>query len=768
MDKPLQPDNTTTELSKLAAQRDALLAKLKEYETILATQPETMLQYAANIDAVFYQISTDLSKIIYVNPLAEKISGHSSDEIYRHPKLWFDCIYPDDRERVRESLTNAIKSQQKEITLEYRLRYHDGTLHNIFDRLVIAHDKYGKPTSVIGIITDISEFIKFKNHMLVHDQLLNVLNSEKVLSIALESMLKITCYAYGWDEGEVWLLDSTQKSLFCVKLWHRFRDNIKEFYETSYKMNISVDEGLQGEIIRNNMPILFNNLSTTKTFYRRDIAIKVGMTSAFGLPIRYQGTLLGVVIYFSINKINPDHNEVKAMESNTVLLGYVIQHNLSNEQMQYVSRHDPVTGLINRAGLENILEATLDQSKDNLVAVIMLDLDKFKQINETRGFDVGDTILKDLALKFKEQLTSATCIIADIGGDQYVFVSADLNNADEVPQLIQRVLAIIHTPIIYDKTPLLLTASIGVSIYPYDGLDHLTLLKNADIALNHAKSLGGDNVQYYSESLRNRVMHAIKIEDDIRKAIAENDLKLYYQPLVDLKTGNIIGLEALLRWQNPEDGLQLPGTFIPIAEESDLIIYLGEWVVFEVCRHFPLIDIQIPVSINLSARQLKRQYNFVKFLNDLLVKLSIPANLLEIEITESQLMKDPQHSQEILNQLQQMGMRISLDDFGTGYSSFEYLRKFKPNRIKIDKSFIDGLPDDNQSAGIVRAIIALCKTLDIKTTAEGVETAAQLAFLIREGCDEMQGFYFSEALPIYDVSQLIQNKTKLKFPVPVK
>lgn len=753
----------STQLDKIAAQRDELISKIKKYEKLLKEQPQSILQYLEKISTPFYQLSIDLKKITYINPAAEKLINSSRQEIYQNPNLWFQSICEEDRPTVIQALQDMVKNKENEILLEYRIKIPDETNVYVADRATLINDSQGNQICIMGFISDLSGLFTARREMLLYDQILNVAHTEKSIEIAIEAILRISCLSFGWDEGEVWLIEQSTNSLYCIKIWHRLHDEIKEFYEKSYQLKIDIKEGFQGEVIRSNLPTLVTDYGKNKQFIRGDFATKAGLKSAFGLPIRHQGKILGVLMYFSKSLKKLTHEEINTSEKISTILADVIQNKYSKDQMLYITHHDNLTGLINRVGLEEFLKAEIIKNTNKPIALIMIDFDRFKKINESMGFDVGDSVIKNIATKFNEYLSDVFSTIANIGGDQFVFVLSDIKRPEKIAPLVERIKSIVKTPLMINDKSILLAISAGVSIYPYDGEDFLTLLKNADVALNHAKSSGGDSVQYFSEILQKTATKTIELEDSLRRALVENDFRLYYQPKVDLKSGNIVGVEALLRWQSPNEGLLLPGSFITVAEQSDLIVYIGEWVLLEVCRYFPFDHLHIPVSVNFSARQFQIQHDIVKVIKLILEKLSLQPSYLEIEVTESQLMSDPARSAEVLASLRKMGLSIAVDDFGTGYSSFQYLKQFKPNRIKIDKSFIDGLPADRENAGIVKAIIALCKSLDIKVIAEGVENADQLRFLIDEGCDEMQGFYFSKPLPIYDLIYLVDSKKKLNY-----
>ncbi|MCW8409818.1 EAL domain-containing protein [Legionella sp. PATHC035] len=766
MKSSLFKQEMSSQLEKIAAERDELISKIKEYEKLLKGAPELILQYIEMIATPFYQFSIDLEKISYINPAAEKLFGRSRQELYQNSSLWFQSIHEDDRANVIQALRDTVNGKESDKLFEYRVIMPDGTMTYVADRPTLIYDKQGDKNCIMGFITNLSGLFNAKRELLLYDQILNVAHHEKSVEVAVEAILKISCLSFAWDEGEVWLIDQSTSSLYCIKIWHSLHDEIREFYEKSYQLKIDIQEGLQGEVIRDNLPILVTDYGEHEQYIRGDLAVKAGLNCAFGLPLAYQGQTLGVLLYFSKKVKKLTHDQILALEKVSHVLGSLIQNKFNKDQMIHLIHHEKLTGLVNRSGLEEFLQTEINKYRKSLIALIMVDFDRFKKINESMGFDVGDAVLKNIAVKFNEYLSDSCSIIANIGGDQFVFAVSNMKQPEDISPLVERIRSIVKTPLIIDHQTILLTISMGISIYPYDGTDFLSLLQNADIALNQAKVSGGNSVEYFSAKLQKAVTHSIEIETKLRKSLTENDFRLYYQPKVDLKSGNIVGVEALLRWQNPDNGLILPGAFLPLAEQSDLIVYIGEWVLLEVCRNFPFEHLHIPVSINFSARQFLIEYDIVKFVELLLEKLSLDPALLEIELTETQLLNDLKHTTNVLESLRKMGLSFAIDDFGIGYSSFQYLKQFKPNKIKIDKFFIDGLPQDLENAGIVKSIIALCKSLNIKVVAEGVENAQQLQFLLDEGCDEMQGFYFSPPVPIYDIINLIDSKKNLNSMAP--
>ena len=436
--------------------------------------------------------------------------------------------------------------------------------------------------------------------------------------------------------------------------------------------------------------------------------------------------------------------------ANEKLQAEVFERMQTEQQIWHMAHHDALTGLPNRALLQDRLAQALHQAsrRDNRVAVMFLDLDRFKSINDSLGHAVGDELLKQVAERLRGSVRSMDTV-SRLGGDEFVVVLHDVGNADDVVMVAEKILASLAPPLQIENHSLHMTPSVGISVFPDDGTDAMQLMKNADTAMYHAKAAGRNNFQFFAGHMNDAATRFFNLEQRLRRAIDRGELLLHYQPLVDLERRAVCGLEALVRWNDPENGMVSPGEFIPVAEETGLIVPLGEWVLREAMRQnrawqemgMPLI----PVSVNLSPRQF-RQRGLVEMVRTVLAETGQPARLLELEITEGSLMQDQEETLVRLRELAEMGVRLAIDDFGTGYSSLSYLKRFPVHKLKVDQSFVRDLCDDKEDAAIVAAIIALARTLGLDTLAEGVETDAQLAMLVQYGCRRFQGYYFSRPL----------------------
>ncbi len=433
-------------------------------------------------------------------------------------------------------------------------------------------------------------------------------------------------------------------------------------------------------------------------------------------------------------------------------------------RLHHLAHHDPLTGLANRTLLQDRLRHAIELAERDRfrVALAFLDLDNFKHINDNFGHEAGDAVLCQVAQRLRENMREDDTI-ARIGGDEFVLIICDPASHEQVAELIERIRRSVMAPVRVNEQDIHPGTSIGVSLYPDDGDNADKVMRAADAAMYHAKTLGKNNFQFYSTELNQIVHEHLMLEANLSRAIREHEMVLDYQPKVDLRSGKVVGAEALVRWRHPVEGVIPPDRFIPVAEETGLIVPLGEWVIDEACGALKAFDAlgvkDFVIAVNLSARQL-RQRQFADRLGATLQRHGVDPRNLELEVTESQLMDHPEEALEALVQLKALGVRLSIDDFGTGYSSLSHLQKFPVDYIKIDRSFLGNSGHDGQRV-ITRAIIALGHNLKLKVVAEGVETREQIAFLRKHDCDQMQGYYFSPALSRQTLQDMVASDARL-------
>ena len=451
----------------------------------------------------------------------------------------------------------------------------------------------------------------------------------------------------------------------------------------------------------------------------------------------------------------------------------------SHNKAQYLAYHDSLTGLPNRLMFLEYLQhmIALARREDNTMAVLFLDLDNFKRVNDTLGHPIGDQLLKDMADRLSSLLRAedvvcrkepeeAAEVLARLGGDEFIILLPRINDSSDAATVASRILEVMKEPFQISRHELYNGASIGITLYPSDGNTASDLVKRADVAMYHAKGQGRNNFQFYSASYNLATYEHMALENQLRRALDNGELELYYQPQVEADTGRIIGLEALLRWNHPELGMVPPSQFIPMAEASGLILPVGEWVLRQACRqNRAWQEAGLPavfVSVNVSGVQFQRQ-DLSPIVKSALQETGLKPRFLEVEVTETALMQVKQDVINKLSAMKQIGLSISMDDFGTGYSSLNYLRMFPIDKLKIDRSFVRDMESEPQDAGIVAAILSIASNLGLETTAEGVETPGQLAMLREGGCNYIQGYLFSRPMPARDVPQLL---TEQRYLVP--
>lgn len=517
-------------------------------------------------------------------------------------------------------------------------------------------------------------------------------------------------------------------------------------------------------VAKTQRPFIRTDLSATKIFDCEQVPFRQGIQSTISLPLIINGKVIGTLNLGSLQKnfFNGNGKEDSTLTVFANQIAIAIDRVSAYESLRISAYHDYLTDLPNyryfKASLNRALTSIKNQSNSSyMLGVMFIDLDRFKIINDSLGHDFGDLLLKHIAHLID------TCVDPDhtvgrIGGDEFIILLPKIKDGNDAIQLAEKITNVINRPITISGYEVHITCSIGIAIYPTDGEDAETLIKHADIAMYRVKELGRNNFSIYSPLEKDSTYEQIIFENDLRKALERKEFAVYYQPKVNIQTGKISGIEALVRWIHPEKGIIPPGKFISIAEETGLIIQIGEFVLRTACMQ--VVEWQkngiqpIIVSVNLSTKQFL-QTNLVKIVESILQETGLDPSFLELEITESMTV-DFNQAITTLNHLKQLGIQISVDDFGTGYSSLNYLRMLPIDRLKIDRSFISDITTNAENAAIVSTILNMAYNLKLDVIAEGVEEEEQVDFLQKINCDEVQGFYFGHPLPA--------NELEKKFP----
>jgi diguanylate cyclase (GGDEF)-like protein len=437
----------------------------------------------------------------------------------------------------------------------------------------------------------------------------------------------------------------------------------------------------------------------------------------------------------------------------------VTERTYAEEQIKHLAYHDALTGLPNRLLFKDRLTVALShaQREHTRLAVLFLDLDRFKVINDSLGHNIGDQLLQAVAARVQSCVRESDTV-ARLGGDEFTIMIPSLVRSEDAAPVAQKILEAVRYPFHLDGREFYITTSIGISLYPEDGMDAETLIKNADTAMYQAKEQGRDNYQLFNAYINAKALQRIALEHGLRRALLNDEMKVHYQPIFDFRAGKIVGMEALLRWTHPDMGPIPPSVFIPLAESTGLMSPIGQWVLRTACRQAKEWHDQgfrnLSLAVNLSVTQLQ-QPDLVARVKEVLEETGLPPRLLELEITESSAMQSPEASVRTLYDLKKLGIRISLDDFGTGHSSLSYLKRFPIDTLKIDQSFVRDINSDPDTAAIVTAIIAMAHSLRLKVIAEGVEFSEQASFLKHYSCDQMQGYLIKAPVGAEEFFELI-------------
>jgi diguanylate cyclase (GGDEF)-like protein/PAS domain S-box-containing protein len=646
-------------------------------------------------------------------------------------------------------------------TYETTITTRDGSLHNAIYYKATFSGADGATAGLVGTIVDITKRKQSERRMVLEHSVIRMLSEADRSSGILSKLIQLIGEALGCSCGAYWSADQTGEVMVCSEIWSVPAAEIKAFAESNreFRHPLDVPGGLFMRVWNSGEPVWVADISREPNFQRAAAVAKAGLKAALAFPVRSGNETLGVIEFFSHAGRPPDELLLQSTRAIGSQIGLFIARKHAEERIRHLAHYDELTGLANRSMINQCLKHAVAQARRNSkpLAVLFIDLDRFKNVNDTLGHGAGDMVLKEVARRLLECLR-ASDTVGRLGGDEFVVLIEETPDPTHGAVVAQKILAAISRSFTLDGQEFHFTASIGISTYPADGDDMQNLLKNADIAMYRAKEQGKNNYQFYSAQMNVHTLERLTLESDLRRALERNEFVLNYQPKVHIGSGRITGMEALVRWQHPTNGLVPPMKFIPLAEETGLIVPIGLWVLKTACAQNKAWQARglppLRIAVNLSARQFVHE-DLLRDVAGVLEETGLDPTLLELEITESMVMKDPAHAVKLLSGLKGMGIPLSIDDFGTGYSSLSYLKRFPLDSLKIDRSFIRDLPDDADDTAITRAIVAMAHGLKLSVIAEGVETEEQLDFLRATGCDEMQGYLFSKPVSASEFECLV-------------
>ncbi|MAT64784.1 MAG: diguanylate cyclase [Gammaproteobacteria bacterium] len=694
------PDSTQVPETRIAAD-------FSQLDTLLQASPAVLYSGSHNP-------GTQSLEVDWVSSNLWALTGYRPQEA-RDPAWWSQHIHPDDLERVQVSFARLGK--RREIYAEYRFRFRNTGYRWIRDHRRVCDPEVDGRCQVKGAWLDVTERREIQTRLHEREQLLR-----RLVETDMEGVLVVDA------EGRIIEINPAGLGLLSCRDANEVIGNSLMHYIAPHHQKrfvLLARRAVSGEPVN----------------YEFDIH------DARGEPMRVEARC---------SPLFDAHGQIRSV---LIVARDSSRRSDAAYQAQYLAHYDMLTGLPNRALFRDRLLQSMAQARrsETLIAVMFLDMDNFKDVNDTLGHAVGDRLLREVSARIVA-CTRETDTVARFGGDEFGVIQTSMHSVEDAAELAERIVDTVSQPIIIDNHEIHSAISIGVTLYPFD--DHHNadeLLKNADLAMYKAKREGRNRFQFYVAELNRIVQRRATIERDLRLALQRDEFSLHFQPQLCIETGQVIGVEALLRWNQRERGPISPAEFIPVAESTGLIMDIGQWVLQEACRQ--VVEWQaaglppVRVAVNISPVQFRHRHLLESIMNAL-QSSGVDPQLLEIELTESLIMRDADTTIDTLRRLRELGVEVSVDDFGTGYSSLSYLTRFPINKIKLDQSFVRDIhkPD---GAAIARTVITLGQTLDMRVMAEGVETYEQLAFLREHGCHEAQGFLFSRPMPGGAIQRLL-------------
>ncbi|MFD1739813.1 EAL domain-containing protein [Bacillus salitolerans] len=664
-----------------------------------------------NTTVWYWDIESDA---VLITKGVEELCGYKREDFIHNPTIWKNnIVHPEDREIIVQN--EKIHLNGKHTIYEYRIVQPNGSIRWVRDHGIPITDKNGNTVRVYGVLADITELKSTQQELLEKQEQIE----------AIIDSVDIIVWSYDYE---------TNKTIYSASSKKIYGIDPKAFDENPGLWRQVVHPDDLKYVVNKHQELLAGHIISLEYRIIRPNDGKIRWINDRGIPkFNTRGEVIG------INGVKVD----------------ITKNKMADQKIRFMALHDTLTGLPNRNLLYDYLQNLLTNTEEmtnRKLAVAFIDLDRFKLVNDSLGHHYGDLLLNHAAFRLKQHISQED-MIARQGGDEFILI---LENKEkhEIDSILNQILHSFATPFHLEKEEVYISPSIGVSFYPKDGTDADTLIKNADSAMYYAKSVGKNNYKYFEASHPEHAISSIKLDKHLRNAFKNNEFELFYQPYVDSHTGQIKGIEALIRWMNPKYGNVSPATFIPIAEETGLIVQLGEWVLRRACKEikqwheegYPKVVLAVNVSI--------RQFNddrFTTIVQSILEESRLEPHFLELEITET-IMQNTAESMQIISKLKELGVKIAIDDFGTGYSSLSVLKDVSLDKLKIDRSFVVQI--GSEKASIISTIIQLGKNLDLQVVAEGVETNAQHEFLREANCDFIQGYKVSKPAPLHVLKNL--------------
>ncbi len=696
----------------------------------------------------------------------DRVFGWAPDHGARDRASWAGRLHPEDQRRVMMSLQAALQGAQPLWTCEYRLLGSGGGYRTVFDRGFVVRDGDGQALRMTGCMVDLTVRREIEAHALEHERRQGLIADFGRQALAdpdpealLAQAVRIISETLDFEYCKILELDGNGRDLVLKAAVGWPEEAIGQ------AMTHADADTQASRVLELGQPLVVQNFAEEAGLPRSELAREHRILSGVSVLIPGPQTPYGVLGVHAARAHSVTPDAVSFVQSMANIIATALTRRNANEKLAYLTQFDALTGLPNRTLFRDLLSQSIARAERNekMLAVLVLNLDGFKLVNNSHGFGTGDRLLVQVAQRLTACVRAGD-MVCRMTGDEFGIILSDLAKAEDAAQIVQHVLHTLSLPLEFSGGETFLSASAGISLYDSDSDQADELIRNAEIAMYRAKEQGRNRSQFYAPRMNQRVLERMQLQSSLRRAIERDEFRLEFQPKVSREQGRICGAEALLRWDHPERGSVSPAEFIPVLEETGLILNVGLWVLESACaqlRQWREAGIEIPpLAINLSARQFQQEDLDVR-MRDIMAAYDVPPQQIELEITESMLMQDPRQSVKILRKLKQLGVLLSVDDFGTGYSSLAYLKQFPLDALKIDRGFISEITQNQDDAAIALAIIDLAHNLGLKVVAEGVETEAQARFLVRHGCDALQGFHFSRPIRPEAFGQLLQEDNPL-------
>lgn len=736
---------------------------LRHAQEALRESEERFRQLAENIHDVFFLLEASDQRVLYVSPAYEEIWGEPCSSLYASPSAWSNTIHPADRERVAKSYAERVQTGR--LDFEYRIVRPDGAIRWISDRAFPILNESGRLQRIAGVATDITsrkaseERIERLNRIYavlsgINNLIVHVDDRDELLHEACRIAIETGHFRMAW----IGLVDRGNAVLKPIA---SFGDMTGFLNLIPLSMDATAGEYyLVEQALRSGKPAISNDVKRDLQLLKETVPLNErGINSFAVVPLLHDRTVIGVLALYAADAGAFDEEEMRLLTELAGDISFALDYLAKGEQLDYLAFYDALTGLPNRALFTERLHQQLGIAVQNTtkVALVLGDVKRFRMINGSFGRQAGDTLLHDIAERIIQSWPN-TDGVAHINADSFAGTLIGLKDEAVVAHMLEKALkTVTGSAYKIGDNELLISMTAGIAVFPADGENAETLFKNAEAALKKAKA-SGDRYLFYQPSMNAKVAETLLLDNKLRKAMDNEEFVLYYQPKLNILSGEISGLEALIRWNDPDNGIIAPGEFIPLLEETGLILEVGAWAIRRALadhRQWLLQGLQPPhIAVNVSAIQL-RQADFVETVRDAIREMNSPAHGLDLEITESLIMEDIEDTIRKLEALREMNVNIAIDDFGTGYSSLSYLARLPVQLLKIDRSFINTMMENTDSKTIVSTIISLTHSLKLKVIAEGVETKEQSEFLKLMECDEIQGFLFSKPMPFDAITDLL-------------